>query len=158
MKDKKEKDIRDSVKLTTQILEDGNEQIIILEDMEGDLIAKVRLYDDRYNFSNPEKIVIANVLTSEIAEIIWNKKENKKVMSLGWEEKVETLKEALEIDDLKTKETVSWLIHSILNVPRLEAMRRYNVIEDLKSLIPEDVSSKTIEDVYFSKSHLKNNQ
>jgi hypothetical protein len=147
----KQEDIRESVKLESQFTEDEN-QFLIGED--GNLVAKLSFYNEEYHFSKSEKNLIGNVLLSEIAEVIYNSKEKRKQRS--WDTRSEAFKQALRYEKDQDKQSMTWLMTSILEISEEDARKRFYIFNDLKSLKDfENLKDDLLDKVILNSSHLK---
>jgi len=147
----KQEDIRDKVCLDIQFLDDDD--YLIIQDYSTDsLIAKLSFYE--HDLTKSEKAVIGNVLLSEIAETIYNRKELRKQRS--WNVRSEAFKEAIKHENKEDKQAICWLMTTILEITGEEASRRYDILKGLREIKTfKESEEEIIDKVYLNDSHLK---
>lgn len=142
-------------KMSCSISDDG-EQGFIFDETAEKLFARINFYETGHNLSNKEKKEILEKTINNIFETIVNEEELRKQGS--WNTRCEAFKDAYRYES-KRKESISWLMTSILELSDEEADRRWEIAKDLMQHPDfKDKDEVIMNKVYLNKSHLKNSE
>jgi len=142
-------------KMSCSISDDG-EQGFIFDETAEKLFARINFYETGHSLSNKEKKEILEKTINNIFETIANEEEFRKQGS--WNTRCEAFKDAYRYEN-KRKESIAWLMTSILGLTSEEADRRWEIAKDLMQHPDfKDKNEVIMSKVYLNKSHLKNSE
>lgn len=149
-----EKEKNEDISLSVSLTED-EKHILIFEESTDSLVTRMSFYD--VNLSKLEKIQIGNSMLSGIADVLFNRDEERK--SRSWRTRCEAFKEAFMYEDKENKTSICWLMTSILGLSQETAESRFDVFQNLKSLKGfQELKEDLVDKVYLNDSHLKDSE